>query len=190
MENCVVPGGRLSATCRFRCFLLRGVRVTDRKAWAGGEKNGFTLIEVIAVLIILGILAAVAASRVGGGAATEIQTRTETLKVHLRHAQLRALNSGGPSADPPAIWGIRSNGNEYWLFLNNINAEHRLPGEDADRVNAGPMTLGTFTIAFDYYGRPLDDPADPAGSLRTGDLTIGTGAAQPITITRQTGFIP
>ena len=64
----------------------------------GKCRPGFTTIEVIAVLIILGVIAGVVAYRFTGGvAAYSVQSVAEEVKNHLRYAQTRAMNSS-------AIW--------------------------------------------------------------------------------------
>ncbi len=128
-----------------------------------------------------------AVSQFGSPSDAEIQTRTANLGIHLRYAQLRAMNSD-------IIRGIKSDGNAYWLFSyqdpGDDDTPLGLPGEEEDAVAAAAMSLPVFIVGFDHYGRPFVDPADPSGSLLEANMSINTGASQPLTITKNTGFIP
>jgi MSHA pilin protein MshC len=54
------------------------------------NNNGFTMLEVIAVLIILGIITAFVVSR-GINNRAELSSENEITKAHLRYAQCMAL---------------------------------------------------------------------------------------------------
>ena len=72
------------------------------------RNRGFTLIEVMSALIIIGIVSAIAVSRFGISD-TELIIRSEVVKSHLRYAQLRAMNS-------ESVWGISCDGNGLLAF--------------------------------------------------------------------------
>lgn len=76
---------------------------TLRKILTSGR--GFTLLEVLAVLVILGILSAIAVNR-SVNYNTEVYTGADALKAHLRYAQTMAMNSSPAErhliASPPA----------------------------------------------------------------------------------------
>jgi len=55
-----------------------------------GRQRGFTMLEVIAVIVIVAILLAVAVSRVVSTQNISALTEADVLKMHLRYAQLRA----------------------------------------------------------------------------------------------------
>ncbi|MFZ1038244.1 MAG: prepilin-type N-terminal cleavage/methylation domain-containing protein, partial [Smithella sp.] len=55
------------------------------------NNGGFTLIEVVAVLVILAIIAAVAVTR-GMSIQSDLIPQADTVKTHLRFAQMKALN--------------------------------------------------------------------------------------------------
>ena len=77
--------------------------------------NGFTMIEVIAVLVILGITSVVAISRMSTDGYKLINVR-DTLASHLRLAQARAMNT---SAYSGSVWGVRftsATPKQYHLF--------------------------------------------------------------------------
>ena len=57
------------------------------------NQSGFTLIEVVAVLIIIGIVAAVAMTRATSTRDYDIISQVEAVKAHLRLAQFRATSS-------------------------------------------------------------------------------------------------
>jgi len=54
-------------------------------------QDGFTLIEIISVLVVLGLLVAVVVSRMTNYD-TEVRMGTDVLKEHLRYAQTKAMN--------------------------------------------------------------------------------------------------
>ena len=62
-----------------------------------GTEKGFTLLEIIAILVILGILAVVVVSRTTSMNA-EVYAGADTLKTHLRYAQILAMNTNPPES--------------------------------------------------------------------------------------------
>lgn len=133
-----------------------------------GEK-GFTMVEIIAVLVLLGVISALLVFRSSSSQADE-SSSADKLKVHLRYAQMRAMNSD-------VVWGIQFTGGSYSLIrdLAGTPAAERIPGEITSSV-AFPSAV-TGTTQFDTWGRP------------SGLNTIGIGSIT-ITITPDTGFIP
>jgi prepilin-type N-terminal cleavage/methylation domain-containing protein len=149
------------------------------------ENSGFTLLEGIAVMIVIGIISAVAAISMMQ-TSSSLAGYTALLKTHLRYAQTLAMNS-----DTGNIWGIRFNlgANQYWLFqcADPLNC-------DSSETNSQvlPLTPGT-AVAFDNNGIP--QLGISAFSPQTANVTItlddsDTGETKTVTITQQTGFIP
>lgn len=141
-----------------------------------GKRNGFTLIEVIAVLVIAVILAAVIVVRGLSTADVNLQAEVDTLKSHLRYAQYLAMND-----IPPNRWGIEVGDSAYELVkyeggIKQVNIL-KLPNESSATHNFSPITAIAWTVLFDEWGSPMI----------TGDPKIG---GQSITITANTGFIP
>jgi MSHA pilin protein MshC len=153
------------------------------------KSNGFTMIEIIAVLVILGIITAVAAVRMSNTSAYDLASQVEVVKAHLRLAQSRAMSSGSP-------WGIKFTGptpTSYYLFQATAPATLvLLPGEDSATVNLttakkSALTINTQTITFDAYGSPCAETGTPPAPL-TADVTVTTSGGNFI-IRKNTGFI-
>lgn len=148
---------------------------------------GFTLIEMITVIIVIGILAAIISSG-GTPLSGSRKAHANTLRSHIRFAQSQAMKTG-------QTWGIRCDGAAYWLFNGaDATAPSPLPGETATTVmlNTRSITLTTFTVAFDLAGRPFSD-ATLTTLIANTPLTVtaaddGTQTTT-ITIIRETGYI-
>ncbi|WP_045216573.1 type II secretion system protein [Desulfonatronovibrio magnus] len=142
--------------------------------------KGFTLLEVVAVLIILGIIAAVAVSRYQDTGADDLAA-ANTLKAHLRYAQLRAMGD-------IVAWGIEIEANKYTLVRDNGSVPN-LPGENSAENNDLDATLSPQdTIMFSAArGRPYLEGSDPENFSNPYDISVGN--TQTITITPETGFI-
>jgi len=153
----------------------------------GRGANGFTMVEIIAVLLIIGILSAVIVSRMASSSSSNARVYAEQIKSHLRYAQTRSMNSN-------AVWGIHfSTASTYSLFRNgNTNDRVTIQGESADTITlpAG-MTVSTGIVSFDSWGTPYTDAA--GASLQSGTRVIAVsheGSTENIAITPNTGFVP
>lgn len=141
--------------------------------------GGFTMIETIAVLLILGIIVAVVVSKMGNTSSYDLASQVEVVKAHLRLAQSRAMSSGSP-------WGINfGSTTTYYLFQGAApTTPVLLLGEDNASVNLQTkksgltITSAPQTITFDTYGSP-----------GTTTLTVATNGGN-ITVTKNTGFVP
>jgi prepilin-type N-terminal cleavage/methylation domain-containing protein len=143
-----------------------------------GNDRGFTLIEIIAVLVILAIVSAVVISRGTVTDTASLQAEVDTLKGHLRYAQYLALND-----IPPVKWGIQVGGPSYILIKVDAGvttSPFSLPGGSSAThgFENGVTATGTGTVLFNEWGSP--DIPIPAIAL----------GGQSITITANTGFIP
>lgn len=154
---------------------------TDEKFKSINSNKGFTLVELISVLIIIGIVSAVILVRMYHTEAYDLLAQLEVVKSHLRYAQSKAMSSG-------SSWGIHFDSSQtYYLFDASAPATPvRMLGEQDAVINLGTggkqsslsITSAPQTITFDAYGSP--------GSTT---LTVSTNAGD-ITITKNTGFIP
>lgn len=166
-------------------FVSRGLR----RAGLTGSR-GFTMVEIIVVLIVIGIVVGIAAVRLTSTDTYAIQSQLVMVKAHLRYAQARAIHSN-------TAWGINFAGtrshdgriySNYWLFTDGDD-ETPVPFqvEDDSRyvvvfsdgsVGVWPLTIDTNTaVEFDEWGSP--------GST---SVTIATDAGD-IVITKNTGYI-
>jgi prepilin-type N-terminal cleavage/methylation domain-containing protein len=143
--------------------------------------GGFTMIEIIAVLLIIGILTVVAVAWMWSSQSnSDLTSQVDVVKNHLRYAQIRAMNTD-------TVWGINFNSTTtYYLFQGaGSTTPINIPGEQGaivdlvakkSKLTITPPTGGSVT--FDSYGSP--------GSAT---ITIATNGGN-ITVTENTGFIP
>ena len=150
------------------------------------NKSGFTLIEVVVVLILLGIVSTFVAVR-ATNYHSELAARTEILKSHLRYAQMKSMSSND-------VWGIHSAGSKYWLFTDgDTNQKRQLLGEDdlAVDLSGYGLSVSGFTYSFETWGSPCTDPGASVRLMATASITVsGGGGSKSINITPYTGFIP
>ncbi len=155
--------------------------------------GGFTIIEAVVVLLLLGILAAVATVKFSKTNASAV-AEAEALKAALRYAQVRAM------ADI-YTWGISIGGNSYTLVEDNPNVNGAvLPGgTGATRTLPSGVSITTgagTTIRFDWRGEPVSnqitDPAtqSPVQVTTPQTIMVTQSAGVNVTITPYTGFIP
>lgn len=162
--------------------------VARRPARATGPIRGFTLLEVMVVLVLLGIMALVARPLVTDLGEDEATT-IALLKVRLRYAQMRSLNN-------VSVHGVRCTGGSYWLFNDGDLTSHELfPGASSDTITLpSGVSVTSFTVSFDSRGVPYTDAAATAGSeldssSAAASITVGSQAGA-VRVTPNTGYVP
>lgn len=155
------------------------------------NSSGFTIIEIISVLIIIGILSAVVVPRITSTGVYNVVMEIETLKNHLRYAQSRAMSHN-------ELWGISITANSYTLQKNGLPAPVNLPNDDSTThtlANGVSISSANQVISFNDLGSPGNSDIvitfnSPAGSSPG---CSSSGAQQTgnyrIMITGETGFI-
>jgi len=146
------------------------------------RKDGFSLVEIIVVLAIIGILAAVTVGVMLHNGNAALISERDILKAHLRYAQGKAMSGNG-------TWRMILSANSYQLERNGVavimpaeeNKQHDMPKG---------INITAVKIAFDKWGQPVDGSGVPLGADTTIVLGDGFNPKQVITVTKNTGFIP
>ena len=164
--------------------------------------RGFTMIEIVVVLVVLFIVSAVVVSRYTTSGVNELMVETDALKSSLRYAHIQSLNQDGDTITP-RTWGIHfPNDTSYILYKNGAPAGVMIPVKDPDPAKDPPpkdthslqgnvrITSGVgTTVTFNRWGSPIDGSGNPLTAATSITLQRSTENSA-ITITRNTGFIP
>ena len=148
--------------------------------------DGFTLIEVITVLLIIGILSAVILTR-GGSLNSDLPARMGEVRSQLRYLQLMAMKNG------ISYLVLTCDGTDYWAYNSADPNKHLpLPGESAAKIPLADkkMQMPPFTISFDAFGIPYNgSPQVKLANNATISITVG-GQTDSLSVTPETGFVP
>ena len=155
------------------------------------RSSGFTIVEIIVVLLLMSILAATLLGRSVTTTNLDLNSATDKVRNQLRFAQAEAMKRSD------TVWGVNSSGTEYWLFRNTTANEVRIPGGDypgaGNRINEADLgkdvTLSDFIVFFDRIGKPYSPNATTPISSQIPITVSVPGDSRTITITPETGLI-
>ena len=164
------------------------------------NRKGFTLLEVVAVLVIMVIITAVALTRLVSNQ-NNLIAATDILNSHLRLAQARAMSTSADNVNTFSAWGVCFTSTTYYLFYcadasacNPAANQTAFPGGSIimDLTQGVQVTNGTpLVLAFDRYGTPFTDAT--LTTILAAQLTItlkdNNGNTNTINVTPKTGMI-
>jgi prepilin-type N-terminal cleavage/methylation domain-containing protein len=151
--------------------------------------SGFTILEIIVVLLLMSILAATVLGRSVTTTNLDLNSASDQLRNHLRLAQADAMKRSD------AVWGISYANGEYWLFRSTPSNKVRLPGVDSDNVRLpNGLTVSDLTdVYFDRIGKPYTAYTSPStNTALAAQMTITVSAGgdnRTIIVTPETGLI-
>ena len=140
------------------------------------KDQGFTLIEIVVVLVLVGIIATVVFTRSITTEKLNLVGRTDKIQNHIRYAQSMAMKTN-------SVWGLLCNGNQYWLFNGYSSTEImnaiELPGESGNVIDlAGSgLSIYPFILYFDNLGKPYSSYSGPGTNS-----PVSTGSPLDVTI--------
>jgi len=151
------------------------------------KERGVSLVEMIAVLLLLGIVSSVVISRVANVDDMELATEVNSIRNHIRYAQIMAMKRNDK------FWGIKFNGNEYWVFRTADPTDVAAPNLDDNIVylpgskNKKLSKPGAYsrTFYFDKFGIPYDY----ATGLKISNAQTIQFSTKALTLTPETGYV-
>lgn len=153
-----------------------------------GRRSGFSLLELVTVLAIVGILAVVVAPRITATQGITLSAATAQLAANIRYTQSLAMSRG-------QRYRINFAANSYQITdVGGAPIVQPLTASTAP-IAIAPATLSGYNppltggyVAFDGKGTPYIDPATPLAGTAIITITSGADVAS-ILIAPETGHV-
>ena len=160
------------------------------------NNSGFTLIEMVVVLVLISIIAATVFSRSITTDRINFVGQVDKIRNHIRYAQSLAMKRLDMNSNDR--WGIKCFNNLYWLFFydedtGGENTPVILPGQQTAIVTLADLgvTMNAFTLFFDGLGKPYKASATvQVASDNPLNITISAGSeSSTLNVSPETGLI-
>jgi prepilin-type N-terminal cleavage/methylation domain-containing protein len=163
------------------------------------NQQGFTLIEITAVLVLMAIISAYVIGRSVDTEQIDLAAQTDRIRNQIRYAQAAAMKQYDKDLK---VWGIKcdSGAMQYWLFEgqdpNDVSEQKKFPGEQNLKISLadrGIETIDDFTLFFDRFGRPYTAYTDEITNAPLGPglfpINISSaGQTRSIQVSPETGL--
>jgi type II secretory pathway pseudopilin PulG len=161
------------------------------------RSSGFTIVEIIVVLLMMSIIAATVLGRSIKAIDLDLNAATDKIRNHLRFAQAEAMKRSD------TVWGIKFESGQYWLFRgtapDNAGDQVLLPGADysggSNKVSLPTglsLTATKSTVFFDRIGKPYEAYTNATLNTELAAemlVTVTAGESRTIRIEPETGLV-
>jgi prepilin-type N-terminal cleavage/methylation domain-containing protein len=144
-------------------------------------RRGFTLIELITIILLMGIVAVVATAKWPGDMKDEAATME--LKRALRYAQHQAMTRAFTSGN---AWGLTIAANQYTIQRQDGETVADFSGRFLLEDSA--ITLQDPTAGDGLWFNGLGEPISSSGAA-VGPLTFTVAGSIDLTVCPQTGYV-
>jgi len=153
--------------------------------------GGFTLTELVMVMAVVGIISAIAVSRMGN-AALVVATQAEQLAADIRYVQSLAMTQAA-AASGQARYRINFVSTSTYTFTraDGTAVPHPLTGSTAaTALGSGVTMAGPPLVGFDGQGIPYTDAAVSVLLGATATITLTKDAeVRTVTVAPETGLV-
>jgi len=151
------------------------------------NKHGFTLIEIIATLVIMSIVAAGVLYKAMNTDQIDLMAQVARIRNQVRYAQAMAMKRS-------EVWGMACFGGMCKLFKDIPLNTVQLPGEKADTISLADLgvSMNAWGVFFTKLGVPYKSypPSQPVTLDNKLEITIsGDSGSVTLSITPETGLI-
>ncbi len=169
--------------------------MTDKKAFKLPQQGGFTLIEIMVVVIILMIGALAVIPLLSSGASVQVEAAADMLAADLEYAKSMAISHASVYQ---VVFNVSQNyyqiQNAYGTVISHPVKKGQLYTVDFDaQTNLSQVQIdtvdfdGTAEVRFDYIGSPYDGGGN---ALNAGSVTLTAGeSTAEVTVEPVTGLI-
>ena len=160
--------------------------------------SGFTLIEILVVLVVIGISIALVGVNLHRDPKQELREQSQRLALLLQAARSEAITSGKSLAwiaQPPNYGFYTRDGDRKWtvamtddpfgpgvfpgqVSLADVEINHARVPMDTPLVFSASGLNPSFRLELDYAGARMLVLGDAGGSIRAGEATEPTAAVQ------------
>jgi prepilin-type N-terminal cleavage/methylation domain-containing protein len=156
----------------------------------GKHNCGFTIIEIIVVLLLISIIAATAFQRSISTDQMHFRSQFDKIQNQMRYPQSIAMKRS-------EWWGVANDTTHYWIFTGTnkdiVANQRRLPGQEDLKISLAELEISmtpAFTVIFDSYGIPYwGDWNTRLTSEQTVNLTGSGAPPRSFNIVPETGVI-
>jgi MSHA pilin protein MshC len=155
------------------------------------ESSGFTMIELVTVIVLLAILSAYAVTKWPGDSTFKLSAQAEAFAAHIQHTQALAMD-----------WGqsLRLTINSSGYSVSCVTASATPPCDNSPVIDpttnqafsitleSGISLSGTATTDFDTLGRPVSSGSLITTSPASTFTLTADSVNQTVTVSPLTGF--